>query len=107
MMNMEQALMYEKGRLSTIMAAGTRTDLYARNFSTKKRKALAKKGYAMKDGSYPIVTKGDLENAVRAYGRSPDEATKRHIIKRARALGATDMLPADWPGSTKKDDSSK
>lgn len=74
-----------------------------REFSTKERKHLAGTGAAMSDGSYPIVTVKDLENAVHAYGRSPDEATKKHIISRAKALNATHLLPADWPGSTKKE----
>jgi hypothetical protein len=74
-----------------------------REFSTKERKHLAGTGAAMSDGSYPVVTVKDLENAVHAYGRSPDEATKKHIISRAKALNATHLLPADWPGSTKKE----
>ena len=51
----------------------------------------------MDDGSYPIHDKADLKRAIQAYGRAKDKAaTKRHIIKRARALGATDMLPEGW-----------
>lgn len=68
----------------------------ARSFSDEQRKKLSKTGAAMPDGSYPIVTTTDLEHAVRAFGRSPDSATKRHIIKRAKALGATHMLPDKW-----------
>ncbi len=79
------------------------TDFEKREFSDKQRKHLASTGAAMKDGSYPIVTTGDLENAVHAYGRSPDEATKSHIVTRAKALNATHLLPADWPGSTKEE----
>lgn len=71
-------------------------NVQARAFSDEKRKKLADSGAAMSDGSYPIVTRGDLENAVKAFGRSPDEATKQHIIKRAKALGATDALPDKW-----------
>ena len=70
-----------------------------RNFSTEERKRLAKEGKALPDGSYPIVTKRDVENAVKAFGRSnPGDRgrVKRHIERRARALGATDMLPEDW-----------
>jgi len=69
----------------------------ARSFSTKEREQLAKSGQALPDGSYPIVTKQDLRNAIQAYGRASNKArAKRHIIKRARALGATSMLPDDW-----------
>lgn len=73
-----------------------------RKFSDKQRKEMAANGEAMKDGSYPIANKEDLENAIHAYGRAKDKASaKRHIIRRAKAMGMTDMLPADWSGSTK------
>lgn len=69
----------------------------ARSFSTKERQRLAKSGQALPDGSYPIVTKQDLQNAIQAYGRASNKAAaKRHIIKRAKALGQTAMLPEDW-----------
>ena len=72
--------------------------------SEEERKELAKKGEALPDGSFPIRNKSDLENAVHAYGRAKDkEKAKRHIIRRAKALEATDQLPADWEGSTKKE----
>lgn len=78
-------------------------DLKERDFSDDDRKRLAKAGDALPDGSFPIETKADLENAVSAYGRAKDKAAaKAHITKRAKALGATATLPADWDGSTKK-----
>ena len=68
-----------------------------RDVSTEERERLANRGAAMPDGSYPIKTKQDLKNAIAAYGRAKDPAAvKRHIIRRARALGATDLLPEDW-----------
>lgn len=68
-----------------------------RDVSTEERERLADRGAAMPDGSYPIKTKQDLKNAIKAYGRAKDPAAvKRHIIRRARALGATDLLPEDW-----------
>ncbi|MFD2421663.1 hypothetical protein [Amycolatopsis pigmentata] len=74
-----------------------------RDFSDDKRKELAGKGHALPDGSYPIETVGDLKNAIKAYGRASDPAAaKKHIIKRARALDATDQLPEDW-GVSKAD----
>jgi hypothetical protein len=76
--------------------------LDARDFSQEKRDKLAEKGHAMKDGSYPIVSVGDLKNAIQSIGRAKDyDATKRHIIKRARALKALDQLPSDWDASEK------
>lgn len=74
-------------------------DFLNRDFSEDERRRLAKSGEAMPDGSYPIVTKEDLSNAIQAIGRAKDpEATKRHIMKRARALGAEDMIPDSWHG---------
>lgn len=68
-----------------------------RKFSAAERKDDAKSGAAMRDGSFPIENKGDLRNAIRAYGRAKNkDAAKRHIISRARALGATGMLPDGW-----------
>lgn len=76
-----------------------------REFTDEQRKELADKGHAMPDGSFPIENKGDLENAVQAFGRAKDkEKAKAHITARAKDLDAMDTLPADWEGSTKKDD---
>lgn len=69
----------------------------ARTFSSEQRKKLASKGQALPDGSFPIVTVQDLKNAIQAYGRASNKAAaKRHIMKRARALGATNLLPDAW-----------
>jgi len=44
-----------------------------------------------------LQVKRDLANAISSYGRAKSpELVKHHIMKRARALGATDMLPAKW-----------
>lgn len=78
-------------------------DVEKRSFTAAERREAASAGTAMKDGSYPIENKDDLDNAIRAFGRAKNKpATKRHIIRRAKALGATDKLPEDWRGSTKK-----
>lgn len=62
------------------------------------RQTMAKNGQAMPDGSYPIADKQDLQNAIHAVGRgnAPHATIRAHIIKRAKALGATNMLPPDW-----------
>ena len=66
------------------------------------RKLLAKEGKARPDGSYPIRTAKDVENAVADFNRaegSPED--KAHIIEQAKAVdGGTDALPGDWSGST-------
>jgi hypothetical protein len=72
---------------------------YKRHVSDAKRDELSKTPKAMDDGSYPIETVKDLENAVTAYGRAKDKAAaKAHIIRNAKRLGAMDKLPDDWQG---------
>jgi hypothetical protein len=62
-----------------------------------KREDLAKSGAAMKDGSFPIRNVEDLKNAIQAHGRAKDvAAAKKHIIKRARALGKYNLIPDEW-----------
>lgn len=69
----------------------------ARDFTTKQRKTAASVGVALPDGSFPIKNRQDLKNAITALGRAKDPAkAKRHIIKRARALGLASTLPEDW-----------
>lgn len=75
-----------------------------KEFSIHQRKKLAKTGAAMPDGSFPVSNTEDLHHAVQAVGRASNYvAAKAHIIKRARALGETSMLPADWVKSSTKD----
>lgn len=75
------------------------------DISPADRAKLAKAGDAMPDGSYPIQDKNDLENAVASFGRAKDPtAVKAWITKKAKELGVTDVLPADWAWSTKKSD---
>lgn len=68
-----------------------------RKFTTAQRKEEAAAGHAMPDGSYPISNKKDLENAIRSWGRGGAKAdVKAHIKRRAKALGAEDMIPENW-----------
>lgn len=77
-------------------------DLEKRDYSTDARRRMAESGQAMPDGSFPIANRTDLRNAIQSVGRASNyEAARRHIISRARALGAEDMLPEDWKGSSK------
>jgi hypothetical protein len=67
--------------------------------SKKSRETAAEKGEALPDGSYPIRNATDLKNAIKAYGRAkPGDRAKvrRHIMKRARALGKADWIPEGW-----------
>lgn len=68
-----------------------------REVSTAERERLAKAGEAMPDGSFPIANVQDLRNAIQAIGRASDpEAVKAHIKKRARELGAENLIPEGW-----------
>lgn len=71
--------------------------LLDRDFSSEERQRMAKSGVAMSDGSFPIPDRDALRRAIAAYGRAGNKAAvRRHIVKRARALGATDLLPDGW-----------
>lgn len=99
----EAALAGEKPAEDDAAKTATTEDVEKRSFTAAERREAASSGAAMKDGSYPIENKDDLDSAIRAFGRAKNKpATKRHIIRRAKALGATDKLPEDWRGATKK-----
>jgi hypothetical protein len=84
-------------------AASAPTD--GKTYTADTRELLAKEGKALPDGSYRIKDEGDLKNAIQAIGRAKDPAAaKAHIIKRAKALSATHLLPEDWEGSTRESD---
>lgn len=68
------------------------------NWSDKSREKASEKGYALSDGSFPIKDKSDLKRAIQAFGRAKGdkEKVRKHIIERARALNARDLLPESW-----------
>lgn len=75
----------------------------AGDLNTEARRIAAKRGWAMADGAYPIRPldmhgRSDLDKAIRAVGRggASHDAIRRHIIKRARALGLSEMIPDNW-----------
>lgn len=78
----------------------------AADLNTAARRYAASRGWAMSNGSYPIRPanmhgSADLAKAVQAVGRgsgSHDEI-RRHIIKRARAIGEGDAIPDNWTSS--------
>lgn len=66
-------------------------------YSDMDREQMAEEGIALPDGSFPIADEDDLRNAIKAYGRAGDKAAaQRHIKKRARDLGAEDLIPENW-----------
>ncbi len=71
-----------------------------RDYTDERREEYADRGLAMPDGSYPIRDIGDLKNAIQAFGRAKNKpAVKRHIKKRAKSLGRTDLIPDNWKKS--------
>lgn len=71
------------------------------SFTAGQRQSLAQSGDAMADGSYPIRNRSDLENAIRAVGRASGgetgrRAVRRFIIKRAKTLGLSELVPSSW-----------
>lgn len=73
-----------------------------RDYSPSARRRMAANGEAMKDGSFPIANETDLSNAIQSVGRAANyAAAKRHIIRRARALGMIEMLPEEWKKAEK------
>lgn len=71
-------------------------------YTADELKNMVAKGHAIKnakgDPSYPIADAEDLGKAIRAVGRggSDHDAIRRHIIKRAKALGLSSEIPDDW-----------
>lgn len=89
------------------MAKRQQAALYANEPQTRAAKqytaAQREAATTMPDGSFPIDNVADLRRAIAAAGRgnpppSPARlaAIKRWIIRRARALGAVEVLPEQW-----------
>lgn len=87
-----------KDGVPVLTAAGQRATMKAQRFGGKKRSKLADDVFAGPDRSFPIVTAQDVRDAVASLGRTKHDkaAVKRGIIRRARAIGATDALPESW-----------
>lgn len=72
--------------------------------TAKERQQAEDSGAAMPGGRYPIRNEADLKKAIKAVGRAggpsgSDEdrnAVRRHIIKRAKALGLSNLVPFYW-----------
>lgn len=74
-------------------------------YSAEELRALLGKGQAMRneqgEPSYPIVDEEDLGRAIKAVGRGGGSHNKirAYIVRRAKALGKSDMIPEDWSKS--------
>lgn len=74
-----------------------------RNYSPDARRRMATHGEAMPDGSFPIQNETDLRNAIQSVGRASNyAAAKEHIIRRAKEMGLTRILPEDWKNKAEK-----
>ncbi len=81
-------------------------DHFRGDFTADQLREYAHSGVAMPDGSYPIPDRAYLEKAIHAVGRgnADHDVIRRHIIARAHALGAADLIPSDWnPDGSEKD----
>lgn len=73
---------------------------------TSTRRSLAKSGKAMPDpegsgGRFPIRNRADLLKAIRAVGRAKGgeagrRKVRRFIMRRARELGLSHLIPDSW-----------
>lgn len=84
-----------------LLASGKHEDsfIFAHDkYTAEDRRRMASSGEALHDGSYPIADSEDLHNAIHAVGRGGDDhgEIRRHIIKRAHALGLSSLLPDTW-----------
>lgn len=89
----------QEGQRVTTNSAAKKAVNYGSGPSQKARAGAQAKGQAFKSGRYPIRNVADLSNAIQAFGRAKPEdkaALKRFIIRRARALGASDKIPKSW-----------
>lgn len=97
----------------TMVHLGASVDLVKGKYSAEDKRRLLSQGKAIKnesgDPSYPIADKEDLSNAIQAVGRGSGshDNIRSYIIRRAKALGASDMIPDNWSasGSNKAADS--
>jgi len=76
----------------------------ASDLSADDRKALAKRGLALPDGSYPIPDLEHLKSAIQLRGHVPPAqaaALRALIIKRANELGHPELIPDDYKTTSK------
>lgn len=80
-------------------------DLREAKYSADQLRDMLAKGHAIHNDngepSYPIADEEDLRKAIRAVGRGGKDHDKvrAYIIRRAKALGKSDMLPDNWGAS--------
>lgn len=83
----------------------------AAKYNENQLRQMLAKGQAIKNAkgepSFPIADREDLRRAIAAVGRAGKEhnAIRAYIIRRAKAMGLTSMIPDNWnsDGSLKND----
>jgi len=102
----------EAKRAAEFRADQAEYEIFTRaKYSADDKKKMLAKGQAMAnangDPSYPINDQEDLEKAIKAVGRggSDHDAIRVHIMKRAKALNLSSLIPDNWnaDGSLKDD----
>lgn len=94
------------GGTEQTVGPGTPQGTEVKGVPATERRAAAKRGHAMPDGSYPIRDHGEVSKAVALFPKGAgvngktEAGIKRHIIKRARALGAPHKIPDSWKGGS-------
>lgn len=75
-----------------------REPFWKSDFTADERRTMARAGTAMADGSYPVPDAEHLDKAIKAVGRggADHDAIRRHVIKRAKALGLASKIPDGW-----------
>lgn len=71
------------------------------DLSAQGRRRAAQRNQAMPGGRFPIENEADLRRAIQAVGRAQGgeqgrRAVRRFIIRRARALGSSNLIPDNW-----------
>lgn len=88
----------EQHRADVAKAVAEYEQIVKAKYSAGDKRKMAASGEAMDDGSYPVKDEADLDHAIKAVGRggADHDAIRRHVIKRAKALGKSSEIPGNW-----------
>lgn len=81
------------------MSDTDRVPFWKSDFTADQLRDYARSGIAMPDGSYPVPDAEYLTKAIHAVGRGSNnshDTIRKHVIKRARALGLSAKIPDGW-----------
>lgn len=84
-------------KAAVLAEPGGYDEIVKAKYSAADRKGMAG-NEAMDDGSYPVKDDDDLDHAVKAVGRggADHDEIRRHVIKRAKAMGKASKIPDNW-----------